>query len=299
MPPDAVIGLSLPLAYLLGDPSSAPAGPAWQAAFGNADQGLSALRSAGVSSVELRSITQGTDPELALRAARRVWEAGLQVTVHGYLPKPPLGQTFADLYPPLLPLAEALSARGGEGLVTVHCYPVGDATVEETAERTAQALGRIAAGLEREQVPLRIALENDRLHGQPRPGATYGGILNVIDRVASPRLGACWDFGHAQANVQQGYLEQVPPAAYLQRVIHTHIHDLAPRTHCPLTCGVVPFGLYVDLLLASGYAGAYNLELNPERFGGGDAGELVCASIERLTAHLGRRTGAGAHSSAP
>ncbi len=289
-----MIGLSLPLLYLVGDAGASPAGQVWQAALGDAGHALAALQSAGVTSVELRPVNQGTDPDLVLRAARHVWGAGLELTVHGYLPTSPLGETFAGLFPPLAPLAAALGERGCESTVTLHCYPADEAGAEETAERTAQALGSVVTCLEKEHIPLHIALENDRLHGQARPGVTYEGILGIVARVASPRLGACWDFGHAYANVQQGQLQLVPPPTFLTRVIHTHVHDLGPRTHYPLTCHVVPLELYVDLLLRSGYRGCFNLELNPERYPQAPTRDLVYASIERLARELRHSAATGA-----
>ena len=76
-------------------------------------------------------------------------------------------------------------------------------------------------------------------------------------------------------------------------MIHTHIHDLGPKTHCPLSCGVIPLELYLDLLLGAGYAGLLDLELSADRFQEGRGGDPVYASIERLAQHLRRRSIAG------
>lgn len=286
-----MIGLSLPLDYLAGDAPATPAAAAWQTALGSADASLAALKEAGVTSIELRFIPRDAPGARVLAAAQRVWDAGLATTLHGHLPAPPLAATFAGLYPSLAPLAEALARRGAQSVVTLHCYATPGAPAEDLAARTASALATITAVLERESIPLRIALENDGARTQAGPSVTYRGILQIIRQVGSGRLGACWDFGHAQANVLAGRLEAAPDAAYLASVIHTHVHDLGPRTHFPLSCGAVPVERFLDVLLAEGYSGVLNLELSPDRFPEQPLAESVYASIERLAAHLRRRAG--------
>jgi sugar phosphate isomerase/epimerase len=276
------IGLSLPPDYLANSRTRGSAARVWQSAFGRAAFSLKELHEAGVASIELRSISKDTDPDLAISAAHRVLDAELDLTIHGHLPGLILGDTFAELYPPLVPLVEALYECECESVMTLHCYSAAGANADELADRTVYALRKIVAIFQREDVPLRIALEINHIGARSDPGVTYEGILDIIARVDSSRIGACWDFGHAFMNVQHGQLERVPSTGFLRSVIHTHIHDLGPRTHSPLTCGVVPLGLFLDLLLGAGYSGILNLELSPERFQG-PVKELVYASIDRLT----------------
>ena len=110
----------------------------------------------------------------------------------------------------------------------------------------------------------------------------------MIERASSSQMGACWDLGHAYMNVQHGVDVSGPDVRFLRQVIHTHVHDLGPRTHCALTHGVVPLDLYLDALIGQGYKGVLNLELSPERFGG-SVRELVRASIDRLVDYVRRR----------
>jgi len=281
------IGLSLPPDYLGHDQTMGAAATAWYNAFGNASSCLQEMSKAGVTSIELRSVSRDADPDLALGAAHRLWDAELGLTLHGSLPKGAGCETLAGIYPSLVPLARALAERGCDSVITLHCHSgVGD--VEELADRTVRSLRRMSAILQAEGVPLRIALEINHIGAPSDPGVTYAGLLDMITRADSPRIGACWDFGHAFMNVQHGRLERQPGTEFLAKVIHTHVHDLGPRTHFPLTIGVVPLDLFLDLLNAQGYSGILNLELSPQRFQG-PVKELVHASIERLIEYDRRR----------
>ena len=282
------IGLSLPPAYLVGDLSG---GAIWRETFGDVEGFLAAVREAGVSSIEARSIGEDVDSCLALRAAERAWDAGLGFTLHGRLPRQFAGTTLGEVYPSLVPLSSALRARGGAGILTLHCYSEQDGSVPQLAERTVRALRSLLDLLQREGAPLSIALEINHVGPRVDPGITYAGIVEMIASTGRPGIGACWDMGHAFMNVQHGQLAHDPSAAFLERVIHTHVHDLGPRTHYPLTCGVVPVDRYVGLLLDRGYEGILNLELSPERYPE-SVREGVWASIERLVA-LGQGDQAG------
>jgi sugar phosphate isomerase/epimerase len=276
------IGLSLPPGYLVEE---APEGSAavWRATFGGVEGFLAAIRRAGVSSIEARSVREDAKPGLALRAAGRAWDAGLGFTLHGRLPRHLAGETLGEAYPALVPLAGALRARGEEAILTLHCYSEQDGSLSQLAERTVQALCGLLDVLQREGAPLSIALEINHVGPRVDPGITYAGIVEMIAGTGRPGIGACWDMGHAFMNVQHGQLACVPCEAFLERVIHTHVHDLGPRTHYPLTRGVVPVDLYVQLLRDRGYEGILNLELSPERYPA-SAREGLWASIERLVA---------------
>jgi sugar phosphate isomerase/epimerase len=291
------LGCSLPLDYLAGDGQLGAGGSSWRDAFGPAGVCLDELRCAGVRSIEIRSVGPDADPARVLRAARRVWDAGMEVTVHGRLPTPGTGSTCAEVYPSLLPLVDALSGRGCDSVITLHCYSSQEGSVQDLASRTVRTLRELVEVLTREAIPLRFALENNHVSTRVvDPGLTYDGVADMVARVGSSRIGACWDFGHGYMNVQHGVDTSGPGAAFLERVIHTHVHDLGPRTHCPLTHGVVPLELYLDALIDLRYLGVFNLELSPERFAG-PVRELVRASIDRLVGY-GRRLDQGKNAGA-
>jgi sugar phosphate isomerase/epimerase len=284
------VGLSLLPAYLIGDAVRGSAA-VWRDTFGRVEAFLPVVREAGVSSIEVHSIAEDADPELALHAARRVWDAGLGLTVHGRLPRQMAGTTLREVYPALVPLVEALCERGEVAILTLHCYSEQGGVARQLAERTSRALSSLLDLFQREGAPLTIALEINHVGPRVDPGITYDGIVNMIVGTGRPGIGACWDMGHAFMNVQHGQVARDPSAAFLERVIHTHVHDLGPRTHHPLTCGVVPVDRYVGLLVEHGYRGILNLELRPERYPE-SAWEGLWASIERLVA-LGQGTAAG------
>ena len=273
------IGLSLPPGYLEEAPEGAAA--VWRETFGDAEGFLAAVREAGVSTIEARAITEDADPERALRVAERVWETGLGLTVHGRLPRQLAGETLGEVYPALVPLVEALRARGERVILTLHCYSEQDGMVRQLVARTVRALRILLDVFQREGAPLSIALEINHVGPRVDPGVTYAGIVEMVASTGRAGIGACWDMGHAFMNVQHGQLAHDPSEAFLDCVIHTHIHDLGPKTHYPLTCGVVPVDHYVQLLRDRGYAGILNLELSPERYPA-SAREGVWASIERL-----------------
>ena len=283
-----LLGCSLPFDYLAGDEILGVGARPWHEAFGSAGACLDELRRAGIRSVELRAVGPDADPARALHAACRVWDAGMALTVHGQLPRSVSGDTWAEVYPSLLPLAEALAARGHESVVTVHCYSSDQGDVRTLAERTVRSLRGLLDAIERDAIPLRVALENNHVGAHVDPGLTYDGVCDMVERASSSRIGTCWDLGHAYMNVQHGVDVSGPDVGFLRQVIHTHVHDLGPRTHCALTHGVVPLDRYLDALIGEGYRGVLNLELSPERFAGA-VKESVRASIDRLVDYGRRR----------
>ena len=125
------IGLSLPPDYLAGNQAMGTAATVWHDAFGRVDGCLKALQHAGIRSIEVRHIAEGAAPDLALDAARRVWEAGLDLTIHGHLPKSVSGATFTEIYPALTPLVEAMRERAYESVMTLHCYSAIDGNIDK------------------------------------------------------------------------------------------------------------------------------------------------------------------------
>ena len=146
------------------------------------------------------------------------------------------------------------------------------------AERTVETLGTLLGG----GGGVDVALELNRVKGRNDPGVDYDSLLAIRARVGDARLGFCWDFGHTCHNMRKGCLPSYPPPAFLQGVIHTHIHDLGPgdQTHWPLGRGLVPVGRWVGLLADAGYGGVLNLELEPGRFA--DGLDLRTATLESV-----------------
>jgi len=208
---------------------------------------LKALKAAGVSSVELRTVPGNMPPDLVAEMADRIADCGMGFTVHCGIRNP---QTACEGI--LRPLEKVLDRAP---VVTVH------ALADE--DETALALQNILS----ESTPLRIALENSR----KLPGGEYGDskpmIARIVKAVNHPRLGICWDMGHDWFNVLRTHGDGktiLPPSVFLDRVIHTHIHGVVnSQTHFPPDdenlplqswCGALPKGVL------------WNLELEPERY---------------------------------
>jgi sugar phosphate isomerase/epimerase len=270
------IGVSLPPAYLAGEPNELLTG-----ALGDPATALAALRRAGVTAIELRAVGPHTDPALALAAARQVWHAEATLTIHGELPASPP----AALYPALVALCREMAQQGQCAIITVHSYKSLEEPTDALAARTIRAVRELLHNAGKEGLPLRLAVELSRSKGRNDPSTTYRRLLSMHAQIAHPHVGFCWDFGHAFSNVRQGVMRLVPPDAFLRRVIHTHIHDLDAdgATHAPLTEGRVALASMLSALRSVGYGGILNLELNSRRQDG-PAG--VCAGLFASIARL-------------
>lgn len=256
------IGMSLRLSYLAGD-SSHPS----YALFGPPATFLPELAQRGIGSIEVRAISSNTTPETAQRAIAAIRASGQQVTVHGSL------GWDAD-HPVTSALAVALAALDGhqaQTTVVVHALANGpdQCDQDELARRTVTNLQAMQQHFIDTGHEVCLVLENTRAQeGRCDPGMRFEGVVDMIRHTNTPGLGICWDFGHGLASHRIDLDSAEPPPNFLQRVRHTHIHDLGPsgRTHWPLTEGRLPLHRFVSLLQKAGYCGIWNLEIEPERF---------------------------------
>jgi len=95
-------------------------------------------------------------------------------------------------------------------------------------------------------------------------GDNKAELLDVIAAVGPSQVGICWDLGH---DVRNG--SQAPPAGFVARVKHVHVHDITPagKDHGPLIFGNVPYVDYLRQLGRVGFRGVIILEVD---------GYLVC-----------------------
>ncbi len=170
-------------------------------------------------------------------------------------------------YLPLLDLCARMAERQGAA-VTLVVHGAGDARATR-AENQATTRGFLAWA-EREagaRDGVRIAVELLRARGADDVHAS-SGRANVLDLVRDrdpARVGICWDLEHDWFNgrVDPTWTPE-PPPAFLDRVIHVHVHDANAATHAnhfPLAFNAVPYDTQVPLLVARGYAGPLILEL--------------------------------------
>ena len=262
-----MLGLSLPPSYLAGTPVSEEAA-LLERTCGGAGALLEHLKNAGLASIEFRKVYEATPPNLVLAAARRVWAAGLNVTIHGTTPEAPEGRTLESLFPALGGFWDAFAEHQQHVMMTLHAYRARSGEVGALEAKTVELVRKVTEDADGRGLPLRIALELNRAKDWVDPSYTYDGLLRMGREIDHPKVGFCWDVGHATRNVTEQGLTLEPPQTFLERVIHTHIHDLSStgQTHWPLTRGVVPLETFIKALMGAGYGGVYNLELSPIRF---------------------------------
>lgn len=242
-----MVGASLPLSFLLS--GGAP--------FGDRNALLASIHARGVQSVELRSVKPNTAPDDVLAAAQHVWDAGMQITVHSTASS--VETAVNDVFAPLVRLLPAL--RQDSVVLVIHPV-VGD---------NAAMLRALDAHIEENGYPVRIALENNRLlPDKVSDGDSVALVLEAAIAADCKHVGLCWDMGHYRyflKKLHPDQLDMLPPRAFLERVIHTHIHATnGLRTHFPLHLYELPLKAYCDALKNAGYNGVFNTELEAKRF---------------------------------
>ncbi|HWL54943.1 MAG TPA: sugar phosphate isomerase/epimerase family protein [Chthoniobacteraceae bacterium] len=284
-----LIGFSLPPGYLNAPPGAAcePFTGIW----GDAGAALPQLREKGVDSIELRMIGPGADVAATASAIAKVFDNGFRLTLHGLLPAEGCAASDPVGFP-LWGVADQVRERQGETMVTVHARFSRDldASVDTLLARTVDDLKALAEETRRQRAPYRYALEISKFKKKVDPSFTWEGVAEMVARVDDPLVGICWDFGHAFFNVKAGLIDPTPPAAFVERVVHTHIHDLGPtgQTHWPLTEGRLPLADYCRLLRESNYCGVFNLEPEPGRYAEeAEIGERLFQSVALLAEQKG------------
>ena len=230
---------------------------------------LTRLIEAGCTHIELRAVRFDTPEEIIRGAAAALKEAGLFLTVHSALRDEP-AEAFWGRLLPLLAAQENLC-------VTVHSAA--------TREETLRLLRRMGEYARLHHPAARLALENNRSKkGDNIDLVECGGVLETVQAVGLANIGTCWDFGHfCWDHLTHPSLlpDDLPPAAFIARAVHTHIHSVyEDTTHFPLTMGTLPLKAYLSALLNAGYRGVYNLEPEPERWNESiDAAEEIIRSV--------------------
>ncbi len=258
-------GISLPYKWLLGEHSS----------LGRPDIFLPQLWDKGVRSIEIRTVSAEADAEEVLRAAEPILKYGFNITVHAKVKT--VENAVAEVIDPLLLLLKRLRQR--ELIVTVHPI-MGD---------NAAMLRALSDCITENGHPIRIALENERKMPDKTEGDSLALVLDAVTEVDRKNVGICFDMGHF-AWYNETYTlfpNQLPPKAFLSRVIHTHVHACEDGiTHHPLVTWRAPFADYINAL-DFGYFGVYNLEIEPERFSGKfTPAEAYLVSVDTLKSNL-------------
>ena len=245
------IGCSLPFDYL-----ASVDGTEFKTLFGTPNECVKLLRTKGVSNIELRSVSNDTSPDILTPIVELLLELEMNVSIHGILPETP----ECDM-----PAIFALPSDR-DFMVTIHACSGGERNEEWYAENSLAILRGL---IERAPANIKFALElNRRKESRKDPGNNYDMLLTMIKALDSERVGICWDLGHSESNVRNGYSPQIPTDDFIRRVVHTHIHGLSVngRTHFPLTGENLPLTEYLDPLIKSGYSGILNFEPDIDRW---------------------------------
>lgn len=240
-----MIGVSLSPGLLLEDFSE----------NGSVYQLLKMLKEQGVGSIELRAIPPNTCPEMALKVANRLWDMGFQITVHGAVSEEKTA--VEGVFAPLKKVLRHLRQR--ELNITVH----------PTVWDNVAILTAMSDYILEHKLPVKIALENNRLLPGSIEGDSTALVLDIVQKVDRENVGICFDMGHYTYYLRKNHPDKplfLPDKEFFKRVIHTHIHGMnGLKTHDPLTGDNLPIQEYFDAL-GHGYLGVYNIELTFSRF---------------------------------
>ena len=218
---------------------------------------LRKMRLAGAESIELRTVRADSEPEKVLDAARFFWDEGFSITVHGETkiqsPETAVKEVFA-------PLSLLLSDLRQKKLnITIHPI-VGD---------NAAVLTALADHIEALDLPVTVALENNRLLPDKTEGDSTALVLAAVKKANRKCIGICFDLGHYRYFVMKNHPDTpdlLPDPEFFRYVIHTHIHAMnGLRTHFPLGRYELPLEK-MTAPFYRGYHGVYNLELTFKRF---------------------------------
>jgi len=267
----------------------------------NFEQLLTEIKSRGVNSVEIRKLSRGLDEETYKafnKSIQMIWDKGMQITIHGDVEGCFEGEKFADIYPSMKYILDNFKQYQNEIVIPIHAIQKKASETslnwEELKNQTIELFKKWTQTIEAENLPIYFALENNRSKETAiDPGNSCKEVLEMVKAIDSPHLGICWDMGHLYSNLTVGReidmdIEQsiVPPKSFLEKVIHTHIHNLNSKgkTHFPLTKEYeLPLESYIEALKSVDYKKTLNMELSFDRYeDNAPIREMIYASIKRL-----------------
>ena len=142
------------------------------------------MKSAGLSSIEIRAIKADTDIKNAARAAKHILDAELDVTIHGYLPSNADGDKFEKILPSIAPITEILKDRDRTSVITLHCYREQNGDLSQLVSRNVNFIKRLTRMIRDEKLPLKIALEINRRKKYTDPSITYDALIELSSKIA-------------------------------------------------------------------------------------------------------------------
>ncbi len=246
------IGCSLPF-DIFGDEMSLISQKICES-FGSREELFSTL-SKEVDSIELRAVKGKVMPQKVLDAVMLCKKYNLEITIHGDIRGVSCAEDFFFPYTDLFK-----SELQPFYNITVHTL--------HTKEESVSMLREISTFAEKENYPVRITLENERLKNEFSINGICESVDKIVKQVNSPVLYTCFDFGHQLSNIRKfGEEEDIVPDDFLSMARHTHIHSLTDgTTHYPITEGETLLDKNLKDLIGRGYDEVLNLELEAQRF---------------------------------
>ncbi len=171
-------------------------------------------------------------------------------------------------YLPLLTFcARVAHAQGRSVTIVVHGAGDSRASLQANQDATRGFLAWAEGEILRLDGGVRIAVELLRARGADDVHAASGRerALAAVRDCDPALVGICWDMEHDWFNgLRDPSWTPRPSDAFLDRVIHAHVHDANGATlanHYPLVFNTVPYDSMAPLLVAHGYTGPLILEI--------------------------------------
>ena len=116
-----------------------------------------------------------------------------------------------------------------------------------------------------EKTDIIIAAENMPCRSVPYCDATK--MLELIDKINSPRLGICLDTGHAHMSQESGVTvaDMTRDIGKHLKALHIHDNDLSYDQHLPPFFGNLDWSGFMQALKDVEYKGAFNFEASPRQ----------------------------------
>lgn len=263
------IGISIPWDYLAENIVTED-GAAINKVYGHSNQFLKILKDLKVTHIELRHRKKNISEMDMANVFKRLLDFNLSVTIHGDILQTERNQSITDIFP-WFEIYKKINRSENPVMVTLHPVTGTDQdSLPEYNNQTVALIRDINEIIAKEELPLKLALENQRNKADSIAGTSFKDIENMWKKINGEHVGICWDMGHCVANNRIDSIRYplYPHSEFTAAAVHTHIHDIGPdgKTHWFFKENIVPLSDFIQSLKAENFKGVYNLELSFSRF---------------------------------
>ena len=262
------IGVSIPWDYL-SDKLIIKESKLLKEIYGKAEIFLNFLKDLDVTHIELRHRKAGMSKDDMESVFKLLYDFKFKISIHGDTPLQGNNWTVNEVFPWLDSYNKIFPHSDDFIIITLHPF-TGSESISTYREQTINFIRRLDDFIKDDNLPIKLALENQRSKKINDPGKSFLEIEGIWKNIGRNNVGICWDMGHCYANylINKILYPLFPHNEFTNAAIHTHIHDLGPdgRTHWIFKENKVPLADYVEQLKNVGYSGIYNLELSFDRF---------------------------------